>query len=208
MMTGNVKKLITGFLIIFFACGCGPRYKYDRLVKKELATGIRHDTIFLGIYLGMTQKDFYSHCWKLNKQGIIQDGNGNTSVLYKMTELNEPVDMNFYPSFYNGKIWKMPVKFNYAAWAQWNRKLFADSLQQKILARFKEWYGNDFIEVKSKSRGSAYYKIDGNRKISLYKLDDQYVMAVFTDLLIEPEIQKIKKEKTDSIPANQEGASH
>ena len=122
------RKIILGFIILLVITACGDRYRYNRLVEKELATGIRHDSLFLGISFGMSQKEFYTHCWQMNKQGLIRQGPGNATVLYEFKDLKEPAEMNFYPKFHQGRIWKMPVRYNYTSWAPWNTRLCSDSL--------------------------------------------------------------------------------
>lgn len=184
-----IRNYLFGLLVLIFLFGCGQSYRYNRRVEKELASGIRHDTLFMGIYLGMTDKDFYTHCWRLNKRGLIRQGTNNTSVLYKMKNFGETVNMNFYPDFYQGRIWKMPVRFNYDSWAPWNTNLYADSLLPKLVNYFETQYGKGFIKVKSKKAGEIFYKIDGNRQISVYAgNNDKDVWAIFTDLLVEREI--------------------
>ena len=34
-------------------------------------------------------------------------------------------------------------------------------------------------------KGPAFVKVDGNRRITIFKTDDLYVWAVFTDLLVK-----------------------
>ena len=89
--------VVTGTMLM----SCGEGYRYHRIMEKELARGVRYDTLFLGMYLGMTKKDFYTHCWALNKRGLIRQGPGNASVYYKSVKLKDTVEMNFYPDFYD-----------------------------------------------------------------------------------------------------------
>lgn len=174
--------LLSGFII----SGCTQKAKYERRLKHELASGVRYDSLFMGLYLGMPDKDFYSQCWKLNRKGLIRQGTTNTTVEYQVrNELKYPAIMNFYPTFVKGKISEMPVRFVYSGWAPWNKKLSADSLQVDVLEWYKNKYGRDFLEVKHPEKGVAYLKIDGNRRISIYKEDELHVWAVFTDMLIK-----------------------
>ena len=189
------------FMLILAILGCRREHEYTKRVREGLASGTRHDSLFMGIYLGMVQRDFYAQCWELNKEGLVRQGTGNTTVLYKTKELKEPADMNFYPSFYQQKIWQMPVKFNYESWAPWNKRLMADSLQIDVLRLFNKWYGDDFIEVRHPDGKIAYVKVDGNRRITIYKQDDQFVIANFTDLLVEIEL---KKEAEKELSSNKE----
>jgi hypothetical protein len=176
--------------------GCSsPGSEYSRLVKKELAKGTRSDSLFMGIYLGMSSKEFYGHCWDLNKKGLFTNGSLNTTVLYKIpTALRFPASMNFYPDFYEDKIFRMRVSFEYDGWAPWNRNRYADSLLPDVLQLYKKWYreGNDFIKIADKIRGVIYVKVDGNRRITIGRFDDQLVKVDYSDLLVEEKL-KLKK---------------
>jgi hypothetical protein len=180
--TWLLMLLVSGCII----SGCSPRSKYERRLKQELASGVRCDSLFFGLYLGMPEKDFYLHCWQLNKKGLIRQGDTNTTVEYNIKdELKYPGTMNFYPRFVQGKISEMPVQFHYKGWAPWNKKLSSEKLQSDILNWYKKVYGAGFIKVKHPLHGIAYVKVDGNRRITIFKQDDLNVWAVFTDMLIK-----------------------
>jgi len=192
MKTGVLRFMI--FLMIFSSVisGCTPKTKYERKLKHELAKGERYDSLFMGLYLGMPEKDFYTHCWKLNRQGLIRQGSNNSTVEYQMrNELKYPATMNFYPSFVEGKIAEMPVKFAYSGWAPWNMKLSSDSLQTDVLKWFEKEYGDHFMKVDHPKRGSAFVKINGNRRITIFRENDINVWAIFSDM-------SVMKEKADS----------
>lgn len=177
--------LMTIIPVCIFLISCSPRARYDRKLKHELGRGVRNDSIFMGLYFGMPEKEFYTHCWKLNKKGLIRQGETNTTVLYIIkNELKYPANMDFYPLFQDGKISEMPVKFVYQGWAPWNNKLSADNLEADILNWYEKTYGKGFIKIEHPQRGTAYVKIDGNRRITIFKQNDTYVWAVFTDMLV------------------------
>lgn len=180
-------KLIPIFLISsFLIFGCSQKSKYDRKLKEELASGVRNDTIFMGMYFGMGQKEFYTHCWRLNQKGLIRQGNRNTTVEYKLKdELIHPATMDFYPGFAQTKIFEMPVRYVYDGWAPWNKKLSSDSLQVNLKNWYEKQYGKGFMEVRHSKRGIAFVKIDGNRRISIFKENETYVWAIFTDMLVD-----------------------
>ncbi len=186
---------------VFLILGCTPGARYERMLKKELASGIREDSLFMGIRLGMTDREFYTHCWELNRQGLVRQGSANTTVMYNVIEeLDHPATMDFYPEFREGKIVEMPVRFCYNGWAPWNKTLSSDSLQLDVLEWYRDIYGGGFIEVEHPLHGRAYTKVDGNRRITIFRENDTYVWAVFTDLLA-------KKEETsepDSTDVNEE----
>lgn len=192
-------KIRTAFIVpvltaILITSGCTPKARYERRLKQELASGVRNDSIFMGLYLGMSQKDFYSRCWNLHDQGLVHQGPNNTSVEFKIKDdLKYPATMYFYPNFSEGKISEMPVIYKYDGWAPWNKKLTSDSLQIAVLKYYKKKYGEDFMTVSHHEFGNAYVKIDGNRRITIYKRDDLYVWAVFTDLLAKNDTTKNSK---------------
>ncbi len=180
MKKGIVILLELLIISAFVVLGCSPKSKYERRLKHELATGLRYDSLFLGLYLGMPEKDFYIHCWELNQKGLIRQGSNNTTVEYRMEdELKHPGIMNFYPSFVDSKIAEMPVKFTYAGWAPWNQKLSSDSLQTDVMQWFEKKYGDRFMRVDHPKRGSAYIKLDGNRRISVFRENEMNVWAVY-----------------------------
>ncbi|MEO6453217.1 MAG: hypothetical protein ABIN97_04055 [Ginsengibacter sp.] len=182
------------FITLFMLAACtgdNGMAKYNSLVKKELASNKRVDSIFFGIHFGMTQKEFFMHCWEMNKKGILTDGNDGTGsmyVLYKLDkELKYPASMNFYPDFNDSTIWKMPVSIHYNGWAPWNKKMGADSLLSDVFKLYKKWYsdGNSFIQLNDKRRGILYIKVDGNRRITIGKYDDVIVRVEYVDMLVE-----------------------
>jgi len=173
--------------------------KFQSLAKEEKNT----DTLFLGFSLGMERQAFYDHCWEQNKKQLFVHGPTNQNVEYKLVnELEHPVAMRFYPTFHEDRIFEMPVTFTYDAWAPWNREYWADSLLLDILPVFKKWYGDDFKKLDHPTMGPVYYKIDGKRRINLFRKDDQYVQAVFTDLKVEKKLKEAHAEKLKAEPQN------
>ena len=174
--------LICGFTI----SGCSPRAKYERMLKQEMASGVRYDSLFLGLYFGMPEKDFYFHCWSLNQKGLIRQGESNTTAEYKLKdELIYPAVMDFYPRFNQGKISEMPVMFKYDGWGPGNKTLSSDNLQIEVQKWYEKIYGKGFIKVKHPLHGIASVKIDGNRRITIFKENDLHVWAFFTDLTVK-----------------------
>ena len=177
-----IPVLIFGLVIY----GCSPRSKYERRLKQELASGVRYDTLFMGLYLGMPEQDFYMHCWMLNREGLIKQSPDNMTVEYELeNELKYPATMHYYPEFLQGKIVEMPVRFVYNGWTPWNKELNSDNLGLDVLKWYKKVYGDGFIKVKHSKRGMAYIKLDGNRRITIFKEDELHVWAVFTDMLVK-----------------------
>lgn len=180
------KFILLSLLSIMIACDS----EYEKLVKREIDKGVKYDSLFLGLSFGDQQKAFYKKCWDLNKQGLVQQGPGNTTVQYMINE-NTPaaITMLFYPEFNASKqIESMEVKFSYVAWAPWNKQYHSDKLIEEIKGLLQKWYkGNTFIKVDmEKWPNEIWVKVDGNRRISLIRKDEQTVIAKMDDLSAKP----------------------
>ncbi len=181
-----MKKIIQFILIVLagnmLVVSCKPSSDYERLVKEELATGKQQDTILLGIVFGMKRKDFYNHCWELNKQGLIRQGSGNTTIEYELPNMRSMATLNFFPEFREDTIYEVTGLVKYLAWAPWNKELQVDSLLTDMLNLYEQWYGEDFIHVVHPERGELYVDVDGNRRIILTKANDGAVRVFYSDL--------------------------
>lgn len=190
-MKRMMKFGLIAFCSLMMVASCTKKSEYDQLVAKELASNVRQDSLFLGINFSMNSKEFYAHCWELNKQRVFTNGVGNMSVKYELPDqLSFPASMNFYPKFGEDKIFEMPVDFQYNEWALWNKKMSNEVLLEDVRKLLEEWYGGEFIEVES-SDGTMkiLVKVDGNRRIRLWKHNVSTVRATFTDLL---DLQKLE----------------
>ncbi len=158
---------------MFYACGNSSGQDRDTAL----------DSLFLGLSLGMDRQAFFDSCWRMNNRKMITQGPTNQNVEYIFDSLlDNRVIMRFYPNFYKDKVYEMPVVFMYEAWAPWNKQFSSDSLFEKLVPVFKNWYGDDFQIIEHKTQGTVYARIDGKRRINLFRKDDQYVQAVYTDL--------------------------
>lgn len=156
------------------------------------------DALFMGFYLGMSQKDFFDHCTELNKQQLITQGpGGNTNVEHLIKDqFSSEVSMRFFPTFIDHRIFEMPVTYAFISWAPWNKQYWADQLLEEVLAEYKKTYGDDFKLLNHPTQGRVYYRIDGKRRINLFVKDEQFVQAVFTDLKVE---KRLKEEYAKKI---------
>lgn len=178
-----MKWTVLAVMTALILGGCTPGKKYEHRLEKELASGVRYDSLFMGISFGMTEDEFFDHCWKLNKENLVKQGTSNMSVEYETKEeLKHPATMNFYPVFGDGKIVEMPVRFIYNGWAPWNKELSANKLALDVKLWYERIYGKGFITVTHPMKGEAYTKIDGNRRITIYNENDLHVWAIFTDM--------------------------
>ncbi|MFP4845128.1 hypothetical protein [Winogradskyella sp. PE311] len=179
-------KLKLHNILVFFSllliCSCGS--DYDKLVKRELATGKQYNDIFYDLKLGQPRSEFYETCWEYNKRKIFTHGPSNNSVqvvLYPTdtTRTTEKIRMLFYGKFSaDKKIIGMDIEFSYVAWSPWNKNLTSEKLLPRVKDTLLKWYpGNDFIKVKGN-----LVKVDGNRQIRLSKGPGKDVNVVIEDL--------------------------
>ncbi|MEZ4993290.1 MAG: hypothetical protein R2824_22905 [Saprospiraceae bacterium] len=191
-----MRRLCFGLvaLLILLVTGCTFKSEYREMVEENLASGIRQDSIFLGIYFGMDSKEFYRYCWEMNKKQLFLNGPSNNSVQYDISDkLKHPGKMNFYPSFYEDKIYEMPVEFAYDAFS-WQDTYGVDSLLTDVLGMYEDWYG-PFKEFTHPEKGSVFVNINGNRQIRLFKNNlNNSVNAVFTDLTVDKPKENKEKE--------------
>ena len=171
--------------MLFVAC----ESEYSRTVKKELASGVVHEDLILGMKVGQTQKDFYTQCWELNKQKLVSQGSGNQFAkqimqLDSTAENAKNVEMLFYGIFDDQKIMRgMHMKFSYLAWSPWNEDYQSDVLIKELQEKYMRQYaGNPFIEITITDDTKAFTKIDGNREILMYPTTDKDVTVKMQDL--------------------------
>jgi hypothetical protein len=150
--------------LLLFSC----QSEYEKLEKRELASGKQVNELFLGLKLGMDQKTFFETCWELNKQGKLTNGPSELSVEYMM-----------------------PIEFTYEAWAPWNEDLSAEKLREDVVKLFEEWYGPGFIEVTNEDKSQiVFVKMDGNRRIRIFKKHISTVRAEISDLPTEKKLKE------------------
>ena len=185
-----MRKLIDAVLAVLILASCES--DYTKMVKKELASGVRKDSLVFGIKFGDTRKEFFNKCWQLNKKGLVTNGPKNMMVEYMLNdsmfhENPTKVRFLFYGTFddhdnLNG----MDSEFAYPAWSPWNQQYSSDSLLVKTREIVLDWYrGNAFVEVPMQNEPNLWVKVDGNRRIVLKKLDQQSVSMKIHDLLHE-----------------------
>jgi len=176
------------FLFVCFAM-IACESEYSQMVKDGLASGKVHEDLILGLKMGQTQKEFYDHCWQLNKKKIVSQGSGNRFARHIMlldstVQAPKKVDMLFYGIFDEEKIMNgMHMKFSYIKWSPWNEDFQSDVLIKELKDKYlKKYGGNSFIEITVNDDVKAYTKIDGNREILIYPNSDKDVTVKIQDL--------------------------
>ena len=177
-------------LACMLAAACDNRSPYEQLVDRELASGIRNDSLFLGYALGMSKDAFYEHSWALNRQGRVMQGPENQTIQYDLPDaLPYPAKMYFYPDFHKDSVMRMRIRFIYDGWAPWTKRLSSDSLKLDVVALLESWYGDGFFQHGKTDRPfwhkEEFVKVDGNRRIVVAPYSDHEVRAIVTDMVAE-----------------------
>lgn len=179
---------VVSALALLSACSDDP---YAALKSSALNAGIRQDSVFLGLELGMSRQQFFDRCWSLNRQKLVKEGPSNSSVQYPLkNELGAAAVMQFYPNFHQDRAFEVQVSFYYEGWAPWNRHLFADSLQPKVTALLSDWYDTEFVSLKGTSLGDVQVSMDGNRRILIGVRDEQIVDVSITDMAVADQLRE------------------
>lgn len=189
-MTMNWKfiKCGTRFFALGILLNSCVQSEYTKLVKSELAKGVRYDSILLGIHLGDTQNEFREKCFALNRKHLTTEGPG-FYVQYLFADSlshnqSTPIRLLFKPEFDNkDKITDMDLKFNYVGWAPWNRQYQSDSLKVRIITMLEQWYGGNKFVVAHTGDKDIPVKIDGNRRMLVLEEVPQTVVVKVQDML-------------------------
>lgn len=174
-------------ILIIVAAMMSCESDYTKMVKAELAKGIRQDSLLLGISFGNTREEFYGKCFDLNRQKLVTQGVG-FSVQYMIKDsLQQPprnISMLFYPTFDTLDIIKgMDIEFRYPGWNPNIRELQSDSLENHVKKLLLKWYkGNDFVTAHFDKKDTPV-KVDANRRIILFVEDEQRILVHVQDLL-------------------------
>ena len=171
-------------LILISACVSQSETPYETWVEEELNSGIRNDSLFLGLHFGMSRQAFIDTCWKLNQRGLIRNGPRKESVQYDLPDLTPLTRINFYPEFSAEQaIVEVPILVGYKTWAPWLPATSSDSLVVKLQDWVQKWYGgNEFRRFAFPNLPPMLIKIDGNRRIALTREDEQFAKLLITDL--------------------------
>ena len=186
-----MKSASAIFLAFLISTLLSCKTEYQKLEEEALSSGKVANELYLGLELGMTKKQFFETCWELNHQGVLTNGPSELSVVYNLEmPSGNSAKMRFYPEFYEDTIYLMPIEFSYDGWAPWNKDLNADKLLEDTIDLFEKWYGEGFIEVANEDRSQvAFVKMDGNRRIRIFKKHLSSVRAEIVDLPVQKMIK-------------------
>ena len=181
----NFRSFIGVFALLVVTMAACEK-DYAALRQRELISGIRHDSIFMGMYFGMPRMEFYRQCFEMNQQGLLINGPENSTALYLMPGYRQPINVNFYPDFSEDKIYNMKVWLSYQTWAPWNKEYYAGELVPDALSILEKWFGSGFIKQRT-DRGRPFWaKVNGNREVILRILDERQLRVDITDISVQP----------------------
>ena len=193
-----INKHIYLFIIVVFSfLSCES--EYSRLVKEELASEIKNDSLLFGLKFNQTKQDFFDICQELNSQQLIKQGPENKFAEYMLKgneEKASSIQMLFYGIFDKQNIMTgLKMRFSYNAWAPWNKQLYAEKLVPRIKDSLQKWFpGNDFIKVDVKKiNRDVFVKVDGNRQIKMYTLNNKTIAVKIEDLDKKREYEDFSK---------------
>jgi hypothetical protein len=198
LMTFKINKQYYLIIVLVFTI-VSCESDYSKLVKRELATGIKNDSLFFGMKFNDTKQDFFDICKDLNGKNLISEGPQNKFAKYTIKskiEKESTIQMLFYGIFNKEKIMTgLDMRLSYDAWSPWNKKYYADKLIPSIKDTLQKWFpGNDFIQVDLKKLNKvAYVKIDGNRQIKMFSLNNEVLSVKIENLDKKSEYNDLEK---------------
>ena len=172
------------FLIVVIGLFASCKSEYQQWVSKELATGVRNDSLIMGIHFGMAKSDFYNHCLELNRQNVITNGPENNTAQISIPGYYEDIAINFYPDFDPDKIHIFRMYFNYKKWSPWNKEYFSDKLLPFVIDYLSKTYNTTFKALKTPNGKPFWLSISGNRQIRVFIRDDKMINVDISDLTV------------------------
>ncbi len=177
------------FVLLLGACKRTPEEQYLSLESEELATKVRYDQLFKGLYLGMKDSTFFDFCLKKNiHKEFFQGGQKNSAWI--MTKIKVPNDrtleVNFFPTFKARKIAELNAAFYYQdAAVAWKVGASNDKLLNEVIQLLESWYQRKFIKINSPFffKNDVFVTVRGNCRIVVSEEPQSNVINVrFIDL--------------------------
>ena len=186
IMNWNKGSLFSLLYILLFTTSCTS--EFDQWVREEMRSGELYNNLIFGMEIGQDKQFFFERCAELNKQKLITQGKGRYAQYIMQPKdtlrVADRIEMQFYGIFKKEKISGMNMKFSYVGWAPWNEIYQPEVLIENLKDTLINWFpGNNFrkldVEV---SDTPAYVKVDGNRLIRMFIINEFQVAVRIEDL--------------------------
>jgi hypothetical protein len=195
----NVFAVPLIFLSVFIA-SCyqnkskNEESKKDIIIKQELTSGQRYDSIFLDYTFGMTQKEFDKHTAMLAKDKTIYV---NTSGYYETElKLDERGDLCDAVATYSGKYFENKL-YEMVVSVKAKQPIFQKLIHITAATLFQDKNSGQAYEEKSilDDKVNDYYYFKGNRQIKIIQAFDD-TRIIYTDLLAAREREKVERSES------------
>lgn len=189
----NPMFLLLCVLACLSGCKKSLEEQYKTIEQAELASGVRYDSLFKGIHLSMKKKNFFDYCFQMNLKDEFRQGgvkNGRWVECKLRNEMKYPAAFNFFPKFKNNAIAEMEAAIYYDNAAYQDHVFESDSLLMDVLQLMEKWYGPGFLRIESPYfyKDDVFVKIDGNRRITVFKdMSGHMINIWYVDLLAKKE---------------------
>jgi hypothetical protein len=185
----QLKPLNTWGVVTLLFCCCLTACKsdYEQLLTRELSNGIRHDSVFRAIHFGMSKTSFFDYCRVQNKSGQFHHGSevAGTSVMCFLPVGTDTLTMNFFPDFEQEKLCHLWAVFRYYDWTPWQPEKQASELVKVVLQVAQQWYGGQFLALKTPKGNDFWVNVQGNRRVLISLPDQSTVRMEVTDMTTE-----------------------
>jgi len=150
-----------------------------------------NDELIFGLKLGQKKSVYHDICYQLNKAKKVTSGGRSYSPETILREYKDSISPRDIKMSFNGVfndddlMSSFKMVFNFIGWSHWNKKYFSNILKERIKDTLNIWFpGNDFKEYKIKKNKNidVDIKLDGNRRISVYTIDNKEVRVVVDDV--------------------------
>lgn len=174
-------------LVLFSSCKKTEAEKYMAYEKEQLQKGVVQDSLFMGLYFGMSKKEFREYCFEKNiEKRFWQGGRKNmTWVESELEGLQLPAAINFYPNFTNDTITEIKAAIYYNTTSKVDVTLEEDTLLKDALQLLNTWYGGETFKINSPViyNNDVYVHLKGNCRITVSPdVGGQMVNLWFYDL--------------------------
>jgi hypothetical protein len=150
---------------------------YEELLNSRDTTKV-YEALHFGIRFGMSPKDYFDHCRKLNAEGKLFDGDGSMVSKSICTELSEPAFMYIQPLYdATNHINGQSLFFRYQNASIFNAKLSIDNLEKDVFKWMCTHYGTTYARI-SETDHDALVWIDGNLSLKFTKEIDQIKVEI------------------------------